>query len=91
VFAWLPPDRPSGEALLRLVEAFPRTPDRAGRIALIKEYVPALRGALRAAAALPFVSLATALVGRQFVYEQDVAHACRRGARRRQASARAAL
>jgi RHH-type proline utilization regulon transcriptional repressor/proline dehydrogenase/delta 1-pyrroline-5-carboxylate dehydrogenase len=89
VFAWLPPDQPAGEALFRLVEAFPRTPDRAGRRALVMEYVAPMRGRWRAAIALPFVSLATALIGRQFVYEEDVARACRRGERALRGSARA--
>ena len=85
VFGWLPPDQPAGEALFRLVEAFPRTPDRAGKAALVMEHVAGLHGPLRAALAVPFVTAATAMVGRQFVYEEDIALACRRseGASRR--------
>src|SRR4051812_32091273 len=78
VFAWLPPERPAGEALFRLVEAFARTPDRAGRLALVREYVRIVP-ARAAALALPFVALGAELVGRQFVFEEDIRQACARG------------
>lgn len=90
VFAWLPPDQPAGAGLFRLMEAFPRTPDRSGRLALVRDHVAALKGPIRSAAALPFVSLGTTLVARQFVYEKDIERACRRGERvlRRRGNAR---
>jgi RHH-type proline utilization regulon transcriptional repressor/proline dehydrogenase/delta 1-pyrroline-5-carboxylate dehydrogenase len=83
VFALLPPDRPAGEAAFRLAEALPRTPDRASRIALLKEYVPALRAGPLARIALPFADLAIAAVGGQFVYAQDIEGALRRARRDR--------
>ena len=58
VFALLPPDSAAGEALFRLAEALPRTPDAAGRIALLRERIPGLRNPALAGAALPLADLA---------------------------------
>jgi RHH-type transcriptional regulator, proline utilization regulon repressor / proline dehydrogenase / delta 1-pyrroline-5-carboxylate dehydrogenase len=79
LFAWFPPGEPLGEGLFRLTEALPRTPDRAGRIALVMDHVRALRGPVRAALALPLARLGVEAVGRQFVYAEDIEDALRRG------------
>jgi RHH-type proline utilization regulon transcriptional repressor/proline dehydrogenase/delta 1-pyrroline-5-carboxylate dehydrogenase len=76
-FSLFPPDKPLGEALFRLAEAYPRTPDRANRRALVDEFLH------RAVPLLP-VDFATHLVARQFVYAQTIAGAlaqARRNAR----------
>ena len=70
VFAWLPPERPLGEALFRLVEALPRTPDRAGQRALVREILPG--------AALPLAKLGCRLIARQFVFAEDIGEAVRK-------------
>ncbi|MEX2239399.1 MAG: bifunctional proline dehydrogenase/L-glutamate gamma-semialdehyde dehydrogenase PutA [Burkholderiales bacterium] len=70
VFAWLPPERPAGEALFRLVEALSRTPDRGGREALAREYLPGVPLAL--------AELAARLVARQFVFAETIDEALRR-------------
>src|SRR5258706_13761264 len=79
-FAIFPPGSPAGDSLFRLAEALPRIPDRASRIAMLADRVPALRG-WKAAAALPFASVAMNAIGRQFVYARSVAAALRRGER----------
>src|SRR5712671_787133 len=79
-FAIFPPGSPAGDSLFRLAEALPRIPDRPSRIAMVADRVPALRG-WRAAAALPFASVAMNAMGRQFVYAQTVATALRRAVR----------
>ncbi len=67
VFAWLPPERPAGEALFRLVEALSRTPDRGGRQALAREYVPGVPLAL--------AELGARFVARQFVFAETIGEA----------------
>src|SRR6195256_6552482 len=79
-FAILPPGSPAGDSLFRLAEALPRIPDRPSRIAMLADRVPAL-GGWRAAAALPFASVAMDAIGRQFVYAETVAEALRRAER----------
>src|SRR5256714_2096576 len=79
-FAIFPPGSPAGDSLFRLAEALPRIPDRPSRIAMLADRVPALRG-WRAAAALPFASVAVNAMGLQFVYAQTVATALRRAGR----------
>ena len=74
VFSLVPPDSPQGERLFRLVEAFPRTSDKANRKALAKEYARFPQFALQ---------LGTNLVGRQFVYAETIADAISRGRRNR--------
>src|SRR5437762_7517806 len=63
-FAIFPPGSPAGDSLFRLAEALPRIPDRPSRIAMLADRVPALRG-WKAAAALPFASVAMHAIGRQ--------------------------
>jgi RHH-type proline utilization regulon transcriptional repressor/proline dehydrogenase/delta 1-pyrroline-5-carboxylate dehydrogenase len=75
-FAWFPPETPLGEALFRLAEAFPRTPDRANRRALVDEFLH------RALPLLP-VELGTRLLARQFVYAESVGHAVAKARRNR--------
>ena len=70
VFAWLPPERPAGEALFRLVEALSRTPDRAGRKALAREYLPGVPLAL--------AEFGARFVARQFVFAETIGEALRR-------------
>ncbi|MGQ0653944.1 MAG: bifunctional proline dehydrogenase/L-glutamate gamma-semialdehyde dehydrogenase PutA [Betaproteobacteria bacterium] len=74
VFSFVPPDSPQGERLFRLVEAFPRTADKANRKALAHEYAP-----------LPqfMLQLGAHLVGRQFVYAETIGDAVSRGRRSR--------
>src|SRR5258706_2823761 len=79
-FAIFRPGSPAGDSLFRLAEALPRIPDRPSRIAMLADRVPALRG-WKAAAALPFASVAMNAIGRQFVYAQSVAAALQRGER----------
>src|SRR5258706_9987536 len=79
-FAIFPPGSPAGDSLFRLAEALPRIPDRPSRIAMLADRVPTLRG-WKAAAALPFASVAMDAIGRQFVYAEAVAAALRRGER----------
>src|SRR5947207_4188042 len=79
-FAIFPPGSPAGDSLFRLAEALPRIPDRPSRIAMLADRVPALRG-WKAAAALPFASVAMNAIGRQFVYARNVAAALRRAER----------
>ena len=79
-FAIFPPGSPAGDALFRLAEALPRIPDRPSRIAMLADRVPALRG-WKAAAALPFASVAMNAIGRQFVYAETTAAALRRAER----------
>jgi RHH-type proline utilization regulon transcriptional repressor/proline dehydrogenase/delta 1-pyrroline-5-carboxylate dehydrogenase len=83
-FAIFPPGSPAGDSLFRLAEALPRIPDRPSRIAMLADRVPALRG-WKAAAALPFASVAMNAIGRQFVYAEAVAAALRRAERDRPA------
>src|SRR5712691_8357973 len=83
-FAIFPPGSPAGESLFRLAEALPRIPDRPSRAAMLADRVPALRG-WKAAAALPFASVAMDAIGRQFVYAETIAAALRRAARARPA------
>ena len=73
-FALLPPEKPLGAALFRLAEAFPRTPDRANRRALVDEF-------LHPAVPLGAVRFATGLIARQFVYAQTIEAALTRAAR----------
>ena len=73
-FALFPPEEPLGEALFRLAEAYPRTPDRANRRALVDEFVH------RAVPLLP-VDFATHLVARQFVYAETIERAMDRARR----------
>src|SRR5438093_1252728 len=73
-FAIFPPGSPAGESLFRLAEALPRIPDRPSRTAMLADRVPALRG-WKAAAALPFASVAMNAIGRQFVYAETIATA----------------
>ena len=87
-FAIFPPGSPAGDSLFRLAEALPRIPDRPSRIAMLADRVPALRG-WKAAAALPFASVAMNAIGRQFVYAETVAAALRRAERDVRASAAA--
>jgi len=89
-FAIFPPGSPAGDSLFRLAEALPRIPDRPSRIAMLADRVPALRG-WKAAAALPFASVAMNAIGRQFVYAETVAAALRRAERDVRASAASAL
>ena len=70
VFTWLPPERPAGEALFRLVEALGRTPDRGGRKALAREYLPGVPLAL--------AELGARFVARQFVFAETIGEALRR-------------
>ena len=79
-FAIFPPGSAAGDSLFRLAEALPRIPDRSSRIAMLADCVPALRG-WKAAAALPFASVAMNAIGRQFVYARNVAAALRRAER----------
>src|SRR5882757_5200055 len=79
-FAIFPPGSPAGDALFRLAEALPRIPDRPSRIAMLADRVPPLRG-WRAAAGLPFASVAMDAIGRQFVYAETIAAALRRAER----------
>src|SRR5260221_5784385 len=79
-FAIFPPGSPAGDSLFRLAEALPRIPDRPSRIAMLADRVPVLRG-WKAAAALPFASIAMDAIGRQFVYAETIAAALRRGRR----------
>jgi RHH-type proline utilization regulon transcriptional repressor/proline dehydrogenase/delta 1-pyrroline-5-carboxylate dehydrogenase len=79
-FAILPPGSPAGDSLFRLAEALPRIPDRPSRIAMLADRVPILRG-WKAAAALPFASVAMDAIGRQFVYAETIAAALRRAER----------
>src|SRR6267143_5210743 len=79
-FAIFPPGSPAGDSLFRLAEALPRIPDRPSRIAMLADRVPALRG-WKAAAALPFASVAMNAIGRQFVYAETIAAALRRAER----------
>src|SRR5207302_6053038 len=79
-FAIFPPGSPAGDSLFRLAEALPRIPDRPSRIAMLADRVPALRG-WKAAAALPFASVAMHAIGRQFVYAETIAAALRRAER----------
>jgi len=79
-FAIFPPGSPAGDSLFRLAEALPRIPDRSSRIAMLADRVPALRG-WKAAAALPFASVAMNAIGRQFVYAETIAAALRRAER----------
>src|SRR6266851_1754519 len=83
-FAIFPPGSPAGDSLFRLAEALPRIPDRSSRIAMLADRVPALRG-WKAAAALPFASVAMNAIGRQFVYAETIAAALRRAERTRPA------
>src|SRR5258707_2948196 len=76
-FAIFPPGSPAGDSLFRLAEALPRIPDRSSRIAMLADRVPVLRG-WKAAAALPFASVAMDAIGRQFVYAETIAAALRR-------------
>jgi RHH-type proline utilization regulon transcriptional repressor/proline dehydrogenase/delta 1-pyrroline-5-carboxylate dehydrogenase len=73
-FALFPPEEPLGEALFRLAEAYPRTPDRANRRALVDEFVH------RAVPLLP-VDFAAHLVARQFVYAETIERAVARARR----------
>lgn len=78
-FSLFPPEKPLGEALFRLAEAYPRTPDRANRRALVDEFLH------RALPLLP-VDFAMHLVARQFVYAETIGGAlasARRNARNR--------
>ena len=70
VFAWLPPERPAGEALFRLVEALARTPDRDARRALAREYVPGVPRAL--------AEFGARFVARQFVFAETIGEALAR-------------
>src|SRR5712671_2913115 len=79
-FAIFPPGSPAGDSLFRLAEALPRIPDRPSRIAMLADRVPALRG-WKAAAALPFASVAMDAIGRQFVYAETIDAALRRAER----------
>src|SRR5713101_4839547 len=79
-FAIFPPGSPAGDSLFRLAEALPRIPDRPSRIAILADRVSALRG-WKAAAALPFASVAMNAIGRQFVYAETIAAALRRAGR----------
>jgi RHH-type proline utilization regulon transcriptional repressor/proline dehydrogenase/delta 1-pyrroline-5-carboxylate dehydrogenase len=81
VFAWCPPDSAAGESLFRLAEALPRTRDRANRLALVRERIPALRSAPLAAMSLPFVAGAMNAVGGQFVYAERIEAALARAGR----------
>ena len=73
-FSFFPPEKPLGEALFRLAEAYPRTPDRANRRALVDEFLH------RAVPLLP-VEFATGLLARQFVYAQTIGGALSRARR----------
>src|SRR6267143_254229 len=86
-FAIFPPGSPAGDSLFRLAEALPRIPDRPSRLAMLADRVPVLHG-WKAAAALPFASVAMDAIGRQFVYAETIAAALRRA--ERDARARAA-
>src|SRR5258705_1315835 len=79
-FAIFPPGSPAGDSLFRLAEALPRIPDRPSRIAMLADRVPVLHG-WKAAAALPFASVAMDAIGRQFVYAEAIAAALRRAER----------
>src|SRR5437762_1151553 len=57
-----------------------RRPDWPSRIAMLADRGPALRG-WKAAAALPFASVAMHAIGRQFVYAETIAAALRRAER----------
>src|SRR3970040_2398793 len=70
VFAWLPPERPAGEALFRLGGALSRTPDRDGRQALAREYLPGVPLAL--------AEFGARFVARQFVFAETIDEALRR-------------
>src|SRR6267154_915568 len=65
-FAIFPPGSPAGDSL--------------SRIAMLADRVPALRG-WKAAAGLPFASVAMDAIGRQFVYAETIAAALRRAER----------
>ncbi|MGH8669496.1 MAG: bifunctional proline dehydrogenase/L-glutamate gamma-semialdehyde dehydrogenase PutA [Burkholderiales bacterium] len=75
-FALFPPEKPLGEALFRLAEAYPRTVDRATRRALVDEFLH------RAVPLLP-VDIGTRLIARQFVYAQTMGGALARAGRNR--------
>ena len=70
VFAWLPPERPAGERLFRLVEALTRTPDRGARRALVREFAPGVPA--------PLAALGARLVARQFVFAETIQEALAR-------------
>src|SRR5712691_9666171 len=78
-FAIFPPGSPAGDSLFRLAEVLPRIPDRPSRIAMLADRVPALRG-WKAAAGLPFASVAMDALGRHFVYAETIATALGRAA-----------
>ncbi|HEX6690065.1 MAG TPA: proline dehydrogenase family protein, partial [Burkholderiales bacterium] len=81
VFSVLPPDQPAGEALFRLAEALPRTPDRESRLALLKDRLARLRVAGLAPLALPLARAGLAAVGGQFVYAPTIEAALARALR----------
>jgi len=78
VFSVCPPDSPAGESLFRLVEALPRTPDLAGRVALVQERLSFLRMPALAQLSLPIVGGAIGAVGKQFVYAECIEDALAR-------------
>jgi RHH-type proline utilization regulon transcriptional repressor/proline dehydrogenase/delta 1-pyrroline-5-carboxylate dehydrogenase len=73
-FALFPPEKPLGEALFRLAEAYPRTLDRANRRALVDEFLH------RAVPLLP-VDFGTRLIARQFVFAESMGGALARARR----------
>jgi RHH-type proline utilization regulon transcriptional repressor/proline dehydrogenase/delta 1-pyrroline-5-carboxylate dehydrogenase len=79
VFNLLPPDTPAGEALFRLAEALPRTPDRAGGVALLADRLP--MPGIVAGAALPAARAALDAVGKRFVYAEEIEAALGRARR----------
>jgi len=80
-FRLLPPDRPSGEAAIRLAESLPRTPDRANRAALLRDRVALLRPAGLATLGEPIANGAIRLVAGHFVFAPNIAAALARAAR----------
>jgi RHH-type proline utilization regulon transcriptional repressor/proline dehydrogenase/delta 1-pyrroline-5-carboxylate dehydrogenase len=83
VFSLLPPETAAGEALFRLAEALPRTPDRDNRLALLEERVGRAAGA-----ALPLARLGLSAMSGRFVYADTIDAALARA--RRQAARRPA-
>ena len=76
VFSLFPPETPAGEALFRLAEALPRTPDRSNRLALLEERLGRAAGV-----ALPLAGLGIAAMSGRFVYAGTIQEALARAQR----------
>jgi RHH-type proline utilization regulon transcriptional repressor/proline dehydrogenase/delta 1-pyrroline-5-carboxylate dehydrogenase len=76
VFSLFPPETPAGEALFRLAEALPRTPDRGNRLALLEERLGRAAGV-----ALPFAEFGISAMSGRFVYAGTIREALARAQR----------